>query len=132
MLSEVIRSIREYLRLKAEQIKLEVMARTAKIMSHLIVFSMMIFMGLFLVFFLSFAFGTYLNVVFDNPYAGHLSVAGVYLLGLIIIGILAKTGRIQRMFETLIIRMNDQLDMDEEEEEPEDNMNVNKETTDNE
>ncbi len=115
MLSGVINRLTEYVKLKAEQVKLEVMARMASVLSQVLVFSMIAFLGLFLIFFLSFALGSYLNEILDSQYLGHLIIAGAYFLVLVIIGLFAKTGKIQGWIETLILKAGENEEIDDEE-----------------
>ena len=44
------------------------------------------------------------NEVFDSEYLGFLTVAGGYLLIIVILGIMAKTGKIQNWIEVLILK----------------------------
>lgn len=115
MLSGVINRLTEYVKLKAEQVKLEVMARMASVLSQVLVFSLMAFLGLFLIFFLSFALGSYLNELMSSQYLGHLIVAGAYFIVLLIIGLLAKTGKIQNWLETIILKAGETEEDDEDE-----------------
>lgn len=115
MLTALINRLTEYLKIKAEQIKLQVIGHVAKLMSHVIVLSLLVFLGLFFFFFLSFAFGSFLNEVFESSYLGHLCVGGIYFLLILLIGILAKTGRIQAWLEILILKISDQIEDEEDE-----------------
>ena len=114
MLSGIINRLTEYFKLKAEQIKLEVMARVAGVLSQVLVFSLVAFLGLFLIFFLSFALGSYLNEILESQYQGHLIVSGAYFLLLIIIILLARTGKIQGWLESAILKMDEDNDEGED------------------
>ncbi|MEQ9229358.1 MAG: hypothetical protein RIF46_01660 [Cyclobacteriaceae bacterium] len=115
MLTALINRLTEYLKIKAEQIKLQVIGHVAKLLSHVIVFSLLAFLGLFLVFFVSFAMGSLLNEVFASSYLGHLTIAGVYFLLILILALLSKTGRVQGWLEQLILKVSDQIEEDEDE-----------------
>jgi hypothetical protein len=113
MIVALIERIKEYVKLKIEQIKLELVGHVARLMSQLIVVGLLITLGLFLVFFLSFALGAFLNEVLESNYFGFLIMAAAYFLGFIALILLAKSGRIQGWIETAIIKASDQLEEDE-------------------
>ncbi len=115
MLTALINRLTEYFKIKAEQIKLQVIGHVAKLLSHVIVFSLLAILGLFLVFFVSFAMGSLLNEIFESNYLGHLTIAGVYFLLILIIALLSKTGRIQDWLEQAILKMSDHIEEDEDE-----------------
>ncbi len=113
MLSALINRITEYVKIKGQQIKLEIIGHVAKLLGHVLVVSFIAILGLFLILFLSFAVGAYLNELFESTYLGYLAVAGGYFLVVIIIALLARTGRIQKWIETLILSASDELEEDE-------------------
>jgi Fe2+ transport system protein B len=113
MIAGLIERIKEYVKLKIEQIKLELVGHVARLMSHLIVVMLLIIFGLFMVFFLSFAVGALLNELMESSYLGFLIMAGAYFLGFVILVMLAKSGRIQGWIETAIIKASDQIEEDE-------------------
>ena len=115
MLQGIIDRLQEYFRVKTELIKLEVMARVAKLLSHVIVFAALGFFGLFMFFFFSFAFGAFLNETLQSQYLGHLIIGGIYLLIFVILGLLARSGAIQNMLESLIIKLNEKIQKEEDE-----------------
>ena len=113
MLSELVDKLTRYIQLKAELIKLQLMARMAKVLSQLIVIGLVLLFGFFLLFFLSFALGSFLNKVLESPFLGHLIVAGGYLLSLIILLLLVRSGNIQSWIESGIVKMEEQQTEDE-------------------
>ena len=115
MFRGVVDRLQEYFKVKAELIKLEVMAQVAKLLSHVIVFSVMGFLALFVVFFLSFGLGVYLNEVLSSSFWGYLIVSGVYLIGFMIVGLLGRSGKIQEVIERLLIKLNDQIEDEDDE-----------------
>ena len=113
MLSTLVNRITEYIKIKTEQIKLEIISHSARFLSHVIVVGFLAVLGLFLMFFVSFGLSVYFNELFESPYLGYLAVAGIYLLVIILIAILARTGVIQKWVEATIVKAVDEMDEDE-------------------
>lgn len=116
MIVGLIERIKEYVKLKVEQIKLHLVGHMARLMSQLIVVGLLIALALFMFFFLSFALASLLNDLLESNYFGHLIVAGGYFIAIVILIILAKTGHIQEWIETAILNASDKLNQEEEEE----------------
>ncbi len=115
MLGGLVSRITEYVKLKVQQIKLELVGHLARLMSQILVMLFLAMLGLFMVLFLSFAVGAYLNEVLESNYLGYLIVAGGYFIAFFIIGMLAKSGRIQAWLEEAILRASDQIESEENE-----------------
>ena len=113
MLSTLINRITEYIKIKAQQIKLEIISHSAKFLSHVIVVGFLSVLGLFLMFFVSFGLSAYFNELFGSSYLGYLMVGGLYFLVILIIAILAKTGVIQKWIEAVIVKAVDEMEEDE-------------------
>ena len=109
-IGKVIQNITEYIEIKTEQIKLKIVARLARTLSAVLSSSFVAMMGLFFILFLSFAVALSLNSYFENDYAGFYIIAGFYFLIILITFILVKTKKIQRWFESLIIKIAEQED----------------------
>lgn len=111
---DIVEKITEYIQIKTELIKLKVIEYVSRILANVIA---LVFIGMivfFFLFFISFALGAYLNVVTQSEFLGYLIVAGAYLLLIIIIFLLAKTGKIQGWFENLILKIAEQEDEQED------------------
>ena len=104
---KVIDTIVEFIEVKAEQIKLRIITRVAKLLSGVIAFSMVAILGFFCLFFLSFALAVILNSTLNSPYLGYLIIAGAYLLVIIIILTLVKKRVIQRWIESAIVKLEE-------------------------
>jgi hypothetical protein len=115
MLGGLIGRITEYVKLKVQQIKLELVGHLARLMSQILVMLFLVILGLFMMLFLSFATGAYLNEILESNYLGYLIVAGAYFVAFFIIGVLAKSGRIQSWLEAAILRASDQIESEENE-----------------
>ena len=113
MLSTLINKISEYIKVKGQQIKLEVISHVSRLLSHVLVVSFLTILGLFLILFLSFGLSAYLNEILVSTFLGYFVTGGIYFLVLIIIGLLARAGKIQRWIEALIMKASDELEEDE-------------------
>ncbi len=115
MLGGIIERVNDYFKLKAEQIKLEVMARVARLLGHVAVLAAIAFLSLFTVLFLSFALANYLNELLESSHLGYLILGGFYFLIMIIIALLAKRGTIQGWIEKMILAADNELNEEEDE-----------------
>lgn len=113
MLATLINKISEYIKVKGQQIKLEVISHMSKLLSHVLVVSFLCLLGLFLVLFLSFGLSAYLNEVLESTFLGYFVTGGIYLLVLIIIALLAKAGKIQQWIEKLILKASEEIEDNE-------------------
>ena len=111
----LIGRITEYVKLKIQQIKLELVGHIARLMSQLLVVLFLVVLALFMILFLSFAASAFLNELLESNYLGYLIVAGLYFIAFLIIGMLAKSGRIQGWIEEAILRASDQIETEENE-----------------
>ena len=102
---KLLDKLQEYLKVKGDQLKLEVMGQTAKVLSYTIIFIFTGLIALFFGFFIGLAFAVYLNEVFDSQYLGYFIISGAILLILVVLLILLKTGKIQRWIEVVILKI---------------------------
>lgn len=110
----MLKKITDYINIKLEIFKLRMMSHLARLMSHLIVFASLVFLGGLIVLFLSIAVSEYINFRMQSSFVGYFMVAGAYLLIFVLVGILARTGVIQRFLEELLLKLNDQPDEEDE------------------
>jgi len=113
MLTALINRITEYIKIKTEQIKLEIIGHSARLLSHVLVVGFLVILGLFFLFFISFGLSAYFNQLFNSTFLGYLTVAGLYLLVIVLISILARTGKIQNWIEATIVKAMDEMEEDE-------------------
>lgn len=104
---KIIDRLNEYVKIKVENIKLEVTAQVAKVLSHVIVFLLITLVAFFFGFFLMIMLAEILNNVFDSNFLGYLSVTVILFVLLILLGIMLKTGKIQKWLETLILKLSE-------------------------
>lgn len=107
LFQKLIDKITEYVKVKGEQIKLEVMGHVARILAHAITFILLGLIGLFFGFFVMLTLSVYLNVVLESEYLGYLIVTGFLFIILTIIVLLLKSGKAQRWLESLILKMSE-------------------------
>lgn len=110
VINKLVDRISEYIRLKGDKLKLDIIAQVSRLLAHFVAFLTIALVGLFLLIFLSFALSAYLNYVLDSPHLGYLIVAGVYLIGLIGILLLLRTNKLQIWLETLFINLSESLE----------------------
>ncbi|MBV6639459.1 MAG: phage holin family protein [Cyclobacteriaceae bacterium] len=114
LINKLLDKLTEYLRLKGEKLKLDIIAQVSRLLAHVLAFLFLGIIAFFLFIFLSLAAGAYLNVLLESEYYGHLIVAGVYLILLIIIFLLLRTNRIQNWLESVFINISENIDTDEQ------------------
>ncbi len=107
-IGDIVEKITEYIQIKTELIKLKVIGHVSRVLSNVIAIALIGVIAFFFFFFLSFSLGSYLNSLLESEFLGHLIVAGFYLLLIIIIFLLVKTGKIQSWLENLILKIAEQ------------------------
>ncbi len=114
LVNKLLDKITEYLKLKGERLKLDIIAQVSKILAHVLAFMFLGIIAFFLFVFLSLAIGSYLNVLLNSAYYGYLIIAGSYLLILIVIFLLLRTNRIQNWLESVFIKISENVEDDED------------------
>lgn len=104
---KLIDKITDYIKLKGEQLKLEVMGHVARVLAHVITFILLGLIGLFFGFFVMLTLAVYLNVVLNSQFFGYLIVTGFLLIILIIVVLMLKSGKAQRWLESLILKISE-------------------------
>ncbi|MEQ9405341.1 MAG: hypothetical protein RIM99_17260 [Cyclobacteriaceae bacterium] len=113
-IGDIVERITEYIQIKTEQVKLKIIAHVSRILANVIALCFIVIVGFFFMFFLSFSVGSLLNEVFESEYLGHLTIAGFYLLLILIIFLLMKSGSIQNWFENIILNIAEKEDEQED------------------
>jgi len=111
-IGDVIDKLTEFVEVKTEQVKLMVLSRVSSLLSGTIALSILILLGFFFVFFLSFALANIFNDLLRSSYLGFFIIAGFYLLIMVIILILSKRGIIKKWIDASILTLSEK---DEEE-----------------
>lgn len=108
-----------YFKVKADKLKLEIIAKMARIMANIVAFTFIGLIGLFFLVFLCVALGAYLNEVLESNYQGYFLMSGFFFGLIIIIFFLLRTRKIQNWLETVFINFGESLDEELEENEEE-------------
>ncbi len=87
--------------------KLEIMAKVAKILAVVIVFILLALIGFFFLLLAGIALSEYLNTLLDSTFYGYLIVSGLILLIMITLISLLKSGRIQSWLESFILKIGE-------------------------
>lgn len=106
-ITTLIDKLEDYLKVKGEKLKLEIMGHTAKVLSYAITFILLGVIGLFFFLFIYLSLAVYLNHLLDSIYLGYLIISGFILLQIVIIMLLLKTGKIQKWLESMILNLGD-------------------------
>lgn len=111
--NDIVEKLTEYVQIKTEQLKLKIIGVTSRILGNIITIFLVAAIGLLFIFFLSLSIGALLNEVFESMYLGYLTITGFYFLLILVILILSKSGKIQSIFENLILKISEQEDESE-------------------
>lgn len=106
--NKLVDKISEFIRLKGEKIKLDIIAKVSKLLSLFVAFLIIFIFGVFLLMFLSFALSEYLNTVLESNHYGYLVTSGIYLAMLIIVVIIFRTHKIQKWLESLFVSFGEE------------------------
>ncbi|MBV6646356.1 MAG: hypothetical protein KI790_12955 [Cyclobacteriaceae bacterium] len=117
LINKLIDKITEYLKLKGDQVKVEAMGHVARVLSVVITYGIIAFIGGFLLFFLSITVAVCLNHLLESTFLGYLIMSGLLFLLVIVLLLVHKTGSLQRWLEGLILGIGDPKEKDEEDHE---------------
>jgi len=106
-INSLIDKVTDFVRLKGEQLRLELMSKLARTVAYIIIGFLILLFAFFLIFFLGLALAAYLNQVLESNYLGYLIVAGIVLIKMIIVLILLKTGYLHMKLEAVILKVSD-------------------------
>lgn len=109
-IGDIVEKITEYIHIKTEQVKLKLIGYISKILANVLALCFTLLVGFFFLFFLSLGIGALLNEVLGSSFWGYLIIAGFYLLSIIIMLLLVKSGKIQHWLEHLILKIAEQQD----------------------
>ena len=110
MITKLIDTITELIKVKLEQFKLEAQGQIASVVARIIVFIGFLVLVSFALLFLGLTLAFALNVWLDSQVYGFLIVAGVLILGIILLGIMAKSQSLAKAIEKSIIEINQDED----------------------
>lgn len=109
IVNKLLDKVTDYIRVRGEKLKLDIIAQTSRMLAHLVTFLCIAVILIFLLIFLSFALSAYLNTILNSPHLGFLIVAGIYLIFLIGMIILLRSNKMQAWLETLFINLTENI-----------------------
>lgn len=107
LINTVIDKITEYLKIKGEKLKLDIIANVSKIMAYVISFILILLIGFFFLVFASITAGALINQALDSVYLGYLIVTGFYFIILFIVFLLLRSKKIQTLIEKTLVELTD-------------------------
>ncbi len=110
------KAITDYLKVKFELLKLDLSEHLANVLAQVIAYLIIIIFGSLVFAFASMGVAFLLNEVLESSYLGFMIVAGFYLLILIVVFILLKSGKLKSFFENQLVQNTD-LDLEDKEDE---------------
>ena len=104
-INRLIDKLTDYIKLKGEQLKLEILSHVARVLAYAITFIIIGLIAAFLGLFAALTLVVYLNYLLDSVFLGYIIVSGLLLVLLLIFVLLLKTEKIQRWLEAMIIKI---------------------------
>ena len=89
-LSGVIQKITEYLKNRKALVRLQIVERVSTMLAGVITDGLMLFLGFFVLFFLSIALAFYLGDILESVALGFVLVGGIYAVLLLLIALLKQ------------------------------------------
>jgi len=102
--TELIDTISEYLKIKLELIKLNMIEEISEILSRVIALFLISTVTMFFLAFGSITLAAFLNSVWESTYLGYLAVTGIYLLVLLFFVYLLRSGKLKEAIEVQIAK----------------------------
>ena len=98
----IIEKVKEYIQVRTELTVLSAVAKGSQLFAGLLIAGLVLILTVLAGLFGSFALGFYLSEVLNNTYGGFLIVAGLYLLGAIILNSIKEKYLEKRIINILI------------------------------
>lgn len=103
--NKLVDKLTEFIKLKGEQLKIEVLSHVARILAYVITFIAIGLIVSFLGLFGALTLAVVLNYWLDSTVLGYVIVSGILLIVLLIMIFLLKSEKIQRWLESMIIKL---------------------------
>lgn len=113
--TKLVDKISEFIRLKGEKIKLDIIAKVSKILALFVTFLVIFIFGVFFILFISFALSEYLNTVLESNFYGYLITSGIYLLMLVIVVLVFRSHKMQKWLENFFVSFGEEINEPENE-----------------
>ena len=92
-----------YLKVKIELLKLDITEHISKVLSKVIAFLIIFLIALFVIGFAGMALANYLNDLWGNSFGGYLVLSGIFLIILLTVLYLLKSGKFKDALESAIV-----------------------------
>ncbi len=109
----LIDAIIDFLKVKFEIVKVDIIEKLSALVANVVVFMLAFSIFMFFLVFFSFFVATLLNEQLDSMFWGYAIVAGFYLLIVIIMLIMLRSGKIQGLIERAIMTATEQMEDEE-------------------
>lgn len=101
-IDELIDTLTEYIKIKLELIKLNMVEELSEIIAQVIALFLILTVFMFFLIFGSITLGAFLNHLWESAYLGYGAVTGVYLLVLLFFVFLLRSGKLKEAVEEQI------------------------------
>ena len=102
-IERLIDSVLDYLKVKADILKLDIIERISGLVAFLISFLIIFIGSLFFIAFASLTIGSLLNEILESSYLGYAIVTTVYFIMLMIVVYFLRSGRLQKTIESIVV-----------------------------
>lgn len=102
-ISKLKETFTEYIRVKFELFKLDIAEQLSNVLAQMIAYVVILLISGLMITFLSIALANFLNTFFVGEAIGYLIVAGIYLLFLLLVFYLLKSGKLKSFFESKLM-----------------------------
>ena len=104
-----------YIKVKLELFKLDIAEHLSRVLAQLVAYLVIFFILGLVILFVSLGVSLFLNEVLKSAYLGFIIVSGVYLVLLLFVFMLLKSGKLNAVFESILTPEpeDENLDADE-------------------
>lgn len=99
-ISKLKETFTEYIKVKFELFKLDLTEHLSNVLAQLIAYLVILIISALVITFLSIALAHFINSYFQHTAIGYLIVAGIYLVFLLLVFYLLKSGKLKAFFES--------------------------------
>jgi uncharacterized BrkB/YihY/UPF0761 family membrane protein len=104
-INKLLDKLTEYIKIKGEQLKLEILSHVARILAYVIIFIAIGLVTSFLVLFGALTLAVVINHWLGSEFWGYVIVSGILLVVLVLLIMLLRSQKIQRWIESVIIKI---------------------------
>ncbi len=108
-ISKLIENLTGFIKVKIELLKLDILEEISKGIASLFSLVLVLILGLFVIAFGSLALAVFLNSHYGSPYLGYLVITGLYVIILIVVLLLARTGKLTDFIEEQLVNKSREI-----------------------